>query len=355
MLSDTRQEPGAPSTPPSSELSLERQQRRHLWRSVLGLLSVVVTGVLGFRLIEGWSLGRSLYFTLITITTVGYGDEGISNEGRVFAMLLLVSGIGLASYTLALIVQSAVADPWTSRKKMQRKIDKLNGHVVLAGHGRMGHAIAEELARVRQPFVVLEHRQEAFERAAAAGHLVIQGDAGCDESLKSAGVDRARHLVAATDSEAVNILIVLSARALAPQLHIVARAEDDQEIRKLRLAGADEVVTPHRSGGHEVADRIARPGIAKFLARTHAGGSDVALSDLVVEAGAELDGHELGAYGREEGSGLSFVALERGDEPLRIPPRGSERLRAGDRLILAGDPVQVDRMCKRASTRRRAA
>ena len=333
----------------------ERAHRRQVWRSISGLLSVVITGVVGFRLIEGWSLGRSLYFTLITITTVGYGDEGISPQGRIFAVVLLLCGIGLASYTLALVVQSAVADPFTLRKRMQRRIDKMSGHVVLCGFGRMGRAIAEELTREEIGVAVLEENPEAYQRALDRGHAALLGDAGTDQLLQAAGVQRARTLVAATSSEAVNILIALSTRSLSGHVTIVARAEDDEGVRKLRLAGANRVVTPHRSGGFEVAHQIAHPGIASFLARTKMRGGDLALADLVVEPGAALEGHELGEYGRSEGTSLAFVALERGDEPLRVPPGGRECLRAGDRLILAGDPAQVDRMRERARFESKAA
>ncbi len=349
-----------PNSDPASRTPLqphvtERAYRRQLLRSIAGLVSVVITGTLGFRLIEGWSLGRSLYFTLITITTVGYGDDGISSEGRAFAVVLLLSGFGLASYTLALVVQSAVADPFTIRKRMQRRIDKMSGHVVLCGYGRMGTAIAEDLSREGIEFAVIDLDAERFQSAVDAGFTAAEGDAGCDETLRVAGIERARTLVASTSSEAVNILIALSARSLNQRLRIIARAEDDEGVRKLQLAGADHVVTPHRSGGHEVAQAIAHPGTASFLASAKTRDGTVALADLVVDAGAELEGQALGEYGMVEGTSLAFVALERGEEPLRVPPGGQECLQAGDRLILAGDPRQVARMRKRAEVKSRAA
>jgi len=336
-------------------LAPERAHRRQLLRSISGLLSVVLTGVLGFRLIEGWSFGRSLYFTLITITTVGYGDEGISPAGRVFAVILLLSGIGIASYTLALVVQTAVADPFTQRKRMQRQIDKMSGHVVLCSYGRMGKAVAAELQLEGMTFVVLEKNDELFQQARDKGYVVLHGDPCCDAMLIAAGVECADTLVAATSSEGDNILISLSSLALNGELTIVARADDEGSVHKLKLAGADRIVTPHQSGGKEVAHRIAHPGIASFLSRTQTNGGDVALAELVVEAGAKLDGRKLGEYGREEGRALAFVALERGTEPLRIPPGGQESLRAGDRLILAGDPQQVERMRSQAIASSQAA
>lgn len=328
--------------------ALERTHRRQLLRALLGLCSVVLTGVIGFHLIEGWGFGRSLYFTLITITTVGYGDEGISDEGRAFAVSLILVGIGIASYTLALVMQSAVTDPFTSRKRMQRKIDRTTDHVVLCGYGRMGQAIADELEREGVRFVVVEEDHEAYQRAVDQGRTALDGDACCDEVLRRAGVQRARFLVAAAHMEAVNILIALSARSLNAGLTIVARAEDDESVRKLQLAGADRVVTPHRSGGRDIAHSIAHPGIASFLARTDFGDGELAMAELRVGAGSELEGVELAAYARERGDGLSFVALERAGEPPHIPPRGSEPLRAGDRLLLAGNPEQVDKMLEEA-------
>ncbi|MFT7543163.1 MAG: voltage-gated potassium channel [Gammaproteobacteria bacterium] len=354
-LSKTIPHPNPASKSRVQPVAAERAHRRQVLRSITGLVSVVITGVVGFRLIEGWSLGRSLYFTLITITTVGYGDEGISAEGRIFAVLLLLSGIGIASYTLALVVQSAVADPFTLRKRMQRRIDKMNRHVVLCGFGRMGTAIADDLHREGIAFAVIDLDADNYQRAMDAGYAAMNGDAGCDELLRAVGVERAQTLVAGTSSEAVNILIALSARSLNQELKIIARAEDDEGVRKLRLAGADRVVTPHKSGGQEVAQEIAHPGIASFFASAKTKNGAVALADLVVEAGADLDGQALGEYGRVEGTALAFVALERGEEPLRVPPGGKECLQAGDRLILAGDPKQVARMRKRAEFKTKAA
>lgn len=350
-----------PETPPSGGLAggalyaSARWRRRQISRAIGLLVLVMTVGTVGFMLIEEWGIWRSVYFTLITITTVGYGDEGISAGGQKFASLLLVGGLGVASYSFAVVVQNAVANQFAWRMRMQKKIDRLKGHVIVCGYGRMGQVVCAELAAAGVDFVVAEKDPDHFRKACEVGFLAVEGSAGDDEILLQAGIERAKHVVATANSEGANIMIALSARDLAPQIDVIARAEGDEEVRKLGRAGATRTVSPFKSGGIEIADLIARPMVASFLAQSTLSGGKVALAEVRVKSGSLLLSQTLAEYGKTEGSRISFVALEHQGEEVLIPPRGTEKFLPDDRLIVAGDPDQISKMRERAQAKTHAA
>lgn len=317
------------------------ENRRRLVRAVMALVGILSVGVGGLMWIEGWDFWRAFFFTLITVTTVGYGDEGISDAGERFAILLLVGGIGTASYTFALVVQTMVSNQFAWKRRMHTRINKLEGHVLVCGFGRMGRTICEELVATGTPFVVIEVDARAATTAIEMGFPVVQGSAIEDEVLIEAGIERATHMVCATDQESENIVATLSARQLRSDITIIARAERPEEIRKLRLAGASRTVAPFHLGGIEIANAITRPRVAEFLAASVRAESEVGLAEISIGADSPLVGRTLSDCGRAEASRISFVTLERAGEPPFTPPRGTLALAAGDLLIVAGDPDQI--------------
>ncbi len=319
-------------------------ETRAFTEAALLLSLVVLIGTIGFVSIEGWDLGRALYFTVITITTVGYGDEGISQGGRVFATLLLLGGLGVASHSFAQLVQAMSNSERVARKRMQARIDKLRDHVIVCGFGRMGRAVCERLRSEGAAFVVIEESAHGVAAAIRAGALAVEGAASADEVLSAAGVERAKHVVSAVDTRESNILITITARGLAPHVRIVARAEDIADEEKLRRAGADVVVSPLRTGGLQAADSIVNPEVSRFLDDVSSVENDVAMTSVIVGAESELAGRALGDYGREVAPHVSFVSLRRGDASPMIPPRGDVILERGDHVIVAGAPAEIVRM-----------
>ena len=330
------------------------EKNRQLAYALILLSCVILGGTIGFVLIEGWDFWRALFFTLITITTVGYGDEGISDDGKKFATLLLVGGIGIASYTFALIVQTAVTHQFAWRKRMQKRINRLSGHTILCGFGRMGRIVAKHLSTAGTPFVIVERDPESYQLACEMGYMSVHGSAGDDETLIRAGIEWASHVISVVSSEAESVVITLSARELRDDVTIVTRAEREEGVRKLYLAGANRIVSPYQSGGADIANQVTAPGVADFLTRTSRAGSDVALADVQIDDGSILVGKTLASYGRREGTKISFVSLEREGCQSLFPPSGNERLAAGDHLIVAGDPDQIARMRERACPRQAA-
>ncbi len=318
--------------------------------SALILLALVtVGGTFGFVQIEDWTIWKSFYFTLVTITTVGYSDEGISDTGQKFATFLLIGGVASASYAFATIVQTSVAGQLAWRSKMQKQVERLRDHIIVCGYGRMGHSVCEKLKAQGSAFVVLERDPLRFDEAVRRGYLAVEGNASEDAVLYSAGIEHASHVVAAVDSIAENIVIAMGSRDLNPSITIIARAERDEDVKKLERAGVSRVLCPFKSGGRETVDFIIRPHVADFLAQASMGESDVALADIRITQDSKLIGTTLRDYGSEHATQVSFVALQHPDGATVIPPPGCHELSAGDHLIVAGNPEQIASMKSLAS------
>lgn len=339
---------------PQAIVERERiELHRRLGLAVLALLTVVAGGTVAFVWIEGWSVWKGLYFTLITITTVGYGDEGISEVGRRFALILLVGGILVSSYTFALVVQAMVLRPETWRRRMQKQIDALSSHVIVAGFGRMGSIVCEELSQAGTPFVVVEHYEPSVERARNCGYLAIEGKASEDEVLIRAGVERASHVVSGVDSEAENIVITLTARELSPNVRIVARAERPEEVRKLKRAGADRIVSPFHSGGLEVANMILRPNVSELLQHVHGRDAAFTLAEFKLPSESKLVGRSIGDCGHGDIPHVAVVALAREGTGFQTPPPHNASFAPDDLVIVAGNPADVsalERFAQRQAT-----
>jgi voltage-gated potassium channel len=313
-------------------------------RRLLGPLAVltltVVAGTIGYLLIEGWSVGDALFMVVISITTVGYGEvHPLSAAGRWFTSGLILVGFGGISYALSVIVGMAVdanlSRHW-ERRRMERRMERLTDHYIVCGYGRVGRQIAEELQRDRQTIVVLDVLESSLERAANAGHLVVFGNATEDDVLRRGGIDRARGLITAVDSDADNIFVTLSARALCPDLPIVARANHDDAVPKLRRAGATQVVSPYAMAGLQMARLALRPSTVDFVETLFRGAEgDLLVEDVRVEAGAPLVGVPLADARQRFAEGVTLLAVQREDRML-APPPGDLVLQRGDVIAAVG-------------------
>ncbi len=319
-----------------------RPGERRLLRFALAWLAVIVAivviGAVGYTMVEGWSIGDGLYMTIITLTTVGFKEvRELDTFGRIWTSLLSITGVVIIFGTIGLVAETFVGEAVSGRlekRRMAEAVARLKGHFILCGYGRVGTTVARELVHSKVPFVVVDINPNSVERAQADGMLVVAGDATQDAILEQAGVKRARGLITTTDSDANNVFVTLSARALNEHLFIVARANDEQTEAKLRQAGANRVVSPYSRAGRQIAEVALRPRVADFL--------DFALShgqmSFSIEEYEVVDGDPIGGQtvGDLIGRGVHVLAIAHGPQDYETNPQRDRQLIAGDHLILSG-------------------
>ncbi len=231
--------------------------------SLMFLVALLFIGTVGYVYLEGMSWLEGAYMTLITLTTVGYGEvQELHPVGRLFTMLLIVLGVGLSAYAVGNAVEIAVGDRlWVSlgERQVQKQLKSLENHYIVCGYGRMGRAIIREFGRRGEQFVVVDQNPELRTELLESSIPHVTGDATHDEVLLQAGIERARGLLSVVDSDADNVLIVLSAKGLNSQVKVVARAATEEIENKLRRAGADHVTSPYVIGGQRMAFAMTRP------------------------------------------------------------------------------------------------
>ncbi len=245
--------------------SVPRLFEQPLARSLLGLAVVMALGVVGYMVIEGWSLLDASYMVVLTFTTVGYQEVNrLSAAGRVFTMFVMVGGVGMMLYVftsvLNILVAQEIVGSLVRRHRMRVRTRKLNGHFIVCGYGRVGRAVATALHESSLRLIVMDKDAEVLAEAETQGLLYFEGDSTRDDDLRAVQVESAAGLVAATGDDGVNVYISLTARGLNPDLHIVARASRSEAEQKLRMAGADRVISPHIIGGRQMA-QMAMEGI----------------------------------------------------------------------------------------------
>jgi len=303
-------------------------------------------------LIEGLSPPDALYLTVITLTTVGYGDlVPQTTAGRLFTVLIILSGVGSALYLFTagaqLVLEGQLRDVF-GRTAMQRRADHMKGHVIVCGYGRFGRAVAGELGRCGAEMFVIDADPARTEELRRLGAPFVIGSAVEDEVLDGAGIRRARAIVVATPSDPDNVFITLSAREKNPDIRIHARAETEAGLRRLELAGAHQTLSPYHSGGVRMAASILRPSVVDFLELPlpdhHPG---IAIEEAQIAARCRLEGTTIGEV-ESEWQHLRVVALERADEPVRIAPDAATVLTAGDLLVAIGEREALLRLAQAA-------
>lgn len=314
------------------------------------LLTLTATGTLGYVAIEGMTLFDALYMTVITLSTVGFQEvQPLSTAGRWLTIALIALGVGAAFYTLVALAGFLIEGRLREvlgRRSMQRAIDSLQEHVILCGFGRLGRAVSQRLGSMS--VVVIDLDATVQSDCEGAGHWFVHGSALEESVLRAAGIERARALIAATGSDSDNVFIALSARELRPEIQIHARAESAAGVRRLKLSGAHQVVSPHQLGGERIANALLRPGVVEFLELADPGTeSEVDLEEVVLSARSPVGGIPLRKL-PDHGVSISVIAIKRGAEPIRLRPGPDELLRGGDRVVAIGDRANLARLAKAA-------
>ena len=329
----------------------EGEAARRIRLAVLMLAGIIVVGTLGY-LSLGWSFLDALYMTVITVGTIGFEevrnlDESVA--GRLWTIVLIISGVAVLGYAttslVALAVEGTVRDYFRSRR-MRTEIARLSGHYILCGYGRVGRQVAVEFSLENVPFVVIEQDPRTLEECLEEGYPALFGEASDDEVLRQAGIMRASGLVAAVDSDADNVFVVLSARKLNPKLHIVARASTEESAAKLEIAGADRTLSPYAVGGRRLASLATHPLVVDFLDVITRGekGIEFRLEEFAVPDEPALANRTIGELSIGERTGAIVLAFRTREGKFDTTPSANDRLKAGDTLIVLGSPDQISRL-----------
>lgn len=310
---------------------------------LIGLLVVLVGGTVGY-LLFGYSLLDAVFQTVITVTTVGFGGTQKFGDGqKIFTILLIVTGVGTAAYTFSVMVETLVegylADEF-GRRRMEKQIREMRGHVVLCGWGRVGQSIARYLLTANDDVVVVD---AAADRIATVDGPAVCGDATDEEVLRAAGIDRARVLITALNGDADNLYVTLTGRSMRPDLFIVSRIASESAAAKLVQAGADRVVNPQDLGGARMAALAVQPHVAEFLdVVMHDGSLEFRLEQIDVPANSALVGQTLRSARVHAHTGALVLALRHPSEEFRTNPPPEAEIGEGDVLVVIGNMEQIE-------------
>ncbi len=308
----------------------------------------LLIGIFGFRFIADYSWVDAVYMTVITITTVGYGEVmPLTPEAKIFTIILILCSVVIVGYAITVITEYIISrNSYDSLKlkRVQKQINKLTDHIIVCGYGRNGKQAVEKLRAYNKDFVVIEQDEEIIERFENASTLFIKGNANEDEILVAAGVGKAHTLITALPDDADNLFVVLSARQLNKELQIISRAEFETSQSKLKLAGANNVIMPNRIGGDHMASLVVHPDLIEFLDNLSVVGEEDSINveeiafDIVCPDGKEVTVKEIDLRNK---TGCTIIGYKTATDKYIVNPSAELLLEKGSKLILIGRPEQI--------------
>lgn len=333
-----------------ARMSRFRSRYRYFWQmgvAALTLLVVFVLGMIGYMTVEGWNLLESFYMMVITLATVGFQEvRPLSDAGRLMTAFIILGGVGGFAYLVGafsqVLVEGHVHNFW-GRLKVQKRIDKLSGHFIICGCGRIGSVVVREIVGAGQPVVVIEHSPEALERLRQEDIPFVEGDATNDQILLQAGLMRAKSLITALTDEAANVYVTLTARQLNPEVRIIARASDPGHVARLKMAGANRVVLPNLIGGVSMAQNVLRPTVTNFLELAQRGNIDLQMEELPIGPSSQFAGKNIVESQLRPLFNLIVIAIQKPDGAMVFNPGPREVIEAGDTLLAVGSKADLGR------------
>jgi voltage-gated potassium channel len=324
---------------------------RRIFPAMIFLAAIVVVGILGYKFIEKWTVLDSVYMVVITLSTVGFEEvHPLSPAGKVFTIFLIVGGVGSAIYAAGQIAEIIVAGEMTGyrkRRSMDKKIREMKDHYIICGFGRVGHQVAQVFETRQVPFVVIDTKKESREELEAKGVPVLIGDATDDTVLMAAGINRAKGLIACSDSDVANVYITLSARQLNSSLNIVARAGLTETEKKLTMAGANRVISPYFLSGVRMAAMATQPVAIDFLDLvTHDGLVDFSLFQITIPTGSPLNRKSIAEADIRNTSGALVLAIRKADGSFDLRPKDTSKIDTNDVLVVLGTQEQFESLQK---------
>ena len=318
---------------------------------ILILLILLFSGIFGYMFIEGWNLLDSIYMTIITLSTVGYGEvHDIGPGGRIFTVILILFGIFIITYIVGLVAETLIEDEIRSifgRRKLGKKIKSLKNHYIICGYGRIGKIICKELIRKSIPLVVIEKDEDVGQQLEQDKILYLNFDATHEESLIEAGIENAKGLVSVVSSDPENVYICLTARGLNSRLYILSRAEDEGTEGKLLQAGANKVILPYRIGGRRMAQAIIRPTVSDFLeAAIHDHSFELNIEEIIVGEESHLSNLTIVDSSIRQEMDIIIIGIKQKDGAMIFNPSSQTKIQSGDILIAMGRDKDLKRLRK---------
>jgi voltage-gated potassium channel len=322
---------------------------KHIVISILLSILLVLCGTMGYIVIEHWQPLDALYMTVITLATVGYGEvHQVSGAGKIYTIVLIIIGVGFFLYVAGAIIQFMVEGRvriLLGRRRLDRKIARLKHHYIICGYGRIGKVICGKLKSENIDLLIIDKNPELADTLDAEGYTYVFGDATDEEVLLKAKLLNARALVAALATDTDNVFLVLTARQLAPNLNIIARAGREGAKAKLAAAGANTVEAPYEAGAAAMAQRIIRPTVTNFLdLATGHQSADIHMEEIPVSDKSGLNGVMLKDSGIRQKYNLIIIAMKTAQEQMLFNPSHEAIIHPGDTVIAVGDPANLGKL-----------
>src|SRR6266404_1523578 len=323
--------------------------RNRLILIAAALLLIVLGGTVGFVVVEQYSWFDAFYMTLITVSTVGYAElHPLSHAGRVFNSFLIFFGVTIMLLAVGGMTQVIIElelNQYFEKRRSKKMIDSLHDHYIVCGFGRVGRGAAAELRRAGVPFLIVDNNEERVENAIHAGMLAVLADATIDETLRDAGIMRAKGLIATLQSDADNLFVILSAKALKPTLLVSTRIATEQTENKMRLAGADYVFAPYDMTGNRMAQVMLKPHVFQFIDfTTKSIGLNVGIEQLRVPKSSGLASKSLEELQIRKEMGVIVLAIRKSDGQMLFNPPADAAIDGGDYLIVMGETADLRRL-----------
>lgn len=321
--------------------------RSKIITAIVLLILLLLFGVIGFMFMSGYRWIDALYMTVITVTTVGFGEvRPLDDASKLFTIFLILTSIVIVGYAISVITEYILSKnnfEDLKQKKMQKKIDNLSGHIIICGYGRNGKQAASKLMAYKKSFVVIEQNKEVIEKFQSEMVPFILGNANEDEILYQAGIDRAITLISALPNDADNLFVVLSARQINKDMTIISRASQETSYNKLKLAGANNVILPDKIGGDHMASLVVVPDLIEFIDNLSiVGKSNINIEEIAVSKFYDVtDIRTIRDLDLRQKTGCNVIGYKDGNGEYIINPEAEQRLMPNSKIIVLGRPEQI--------------
>lgn len=334
-----------------SRIEIKREGFRSVQFAFILLIGIVIIGIIGFIVIENYSLLDAIYMTIITISTVGYGEiEPLTSEGQIFTTFLIIFSFGIFAYaitTLTRYIVDGIFRHYFMDTKIKNRISKLKNHVIVCGYGRNGKQAMQELSMHQVATIIIDSRETIIDHLREIPNvLYIEGDATSDQTLENANIQNAQALITALPNDANNLFVVLSAKEINPDLRIISRASDAQTVKKLKSAGATNVIMPDRIGGQRMAKLVAQPDVVEFLDHIMLQTPDeVYIEELsCVNMDSCVADKTIGEWAIRQNTGANIIGLKTKENKFIVNPSPNEKLSSNDQLFVLGTYEQIEKL-----------